>query len=312
MINESFAYPKKLCSVDWKFPNGVWTTQFYNEYRDLFIFYDEEINESNIKVFVNGIEKQVTSINDLSLNKENDYSIEHKNVYEYNETQGNVVVQVKNIEHINSITIYALNKYRCMIGNREYKTVLMPDGHIWLAENLDFVFDGLSINEQTLSSDSPQADYYDNNQTTYGIDGTKKCGLLYNFKAVEYMLSYGSNNNMFKGWHIPTLAEWNTLLSSVGISSELSPEFKACDGSIINNEHEVFPLNWNGNNATEFNVIPSGYRSLGSGYGFSGIGDSAYYWTCDKHKAIYFNPTYIEVANREPYEEFSVRLIKDY
>lgn len=313
MINESFAYPKKLCSVDWKFPNGIWTTKFYNEHRNLFIFYDgeKEINENNIKVFINGTLKQVTSIKDLSLNEENSYSIEHKNVYEYDKTQGNVVIQVQNIEHINSISIYSLDKNVCTIGGREYKTVLMPDGHVWLAENLDFKW-GLPIGENTVSSISPQADYYDRNESIYGIDKAKKCGLLYNFKAVEYMLEYGSNDNMFKGWHIPTQAEWNKLLNSVGMSSELSPEFKATDGSIIRDEHEVFPLDWNGNNATGFNVIPSGYRSTGSGYGFNGLGDSAYYWTCDSYVAVYFNPTYVEMQSRESYEEFSIRLIKDY
>ena len=67
-----------------------------------------------------------------------------------------------------------------VIGGREYKTVTIGD-QTWLAENLDFKFDGLAIGEHY--TDGPAAAYYDNDEATYGVNGNKY-GLLYNVDAV--------------------------------------------------------------------------------------------------------------------------------
>ena len=63
-----------------------------------------------------------------------------------------------------------------VIGGRRYNTIQMPDGKTWLAENLDFKFCTIGGND---IPSSPNAWYYNNDETTYGWNGYK-CGLLYN------------------------------------------------------------------------------------------------------------------------------------
>lgn len=97
-----------------------------------------------------------------------------------------------------------------VIGGKKYKTVQMPDGKIWLAENLDFKFCNIS------GSGSPttaNAWYYDNNETTYGWEG-KRYGLLYNWYAVK--LLNDNRSELCPEWHVPSTTEWDTLVDAVG------------------------------------------------------------------------------------------------
>lgn len=137
-----------------------------------------------------------------------------------------------------------------VIGGREYKTVLMPDGKEWLAENLDFKFCTVGTNS---SNSYASAWYYDNDENTYGWSGFKS-GLFYNWYAINVLNE--NSSELCPGWHIPSVAEWDALFTSIGGVSSSGTKMKATDDSISAN----YPSGWNGDNNYGFSVLPSGNR----------------------------------------------------
>ena len=150
-----------------------------------------------------------------------------------------------------------------IIGGRKYKTTVIGNQE-WLAENLDFKFCNVG---GTLGVSTPNAWYYNNDEASYGIDGTYKCGLLYNWFALKYLED--NKSALCPGWHVPTEVEWNTLISMVGSNSAY--KLKAKDDSVISG----FPSGWQGNDNYEFTVLPGGYI-----YGnFYHVGSQTAYFT---------------------------------
>lgn len=136
-----------------------------------------------------------------------------------------------------------------VIGGKKYKTVKMPDGKTWLAENLDFKFCNIG------GSDRPEvanAWYYNNDESTYGWNGYK-CGLLYNWYAVK--LLNDNRSDLCPGWHVPTSEEWDSLITACGGNSIAGKNLKGLDNSISSG----FPNDWNGTDDYGFNAIPTGY-----------------------------------------------------
>lgn len=86
----------------------------------------------------------------------------------------------------------------------------MPDGKVWMAENLDFAWSGLTVGGSGTSS-NPKANYYDNDEVTYGWNG-RKCGLLYNWYAAKHLED--NKSTLIPGWHVPTKAEWDALATA--------------------------------------------------------------------------------------------------
>ncbi len=144
------------------------------------------------------------------------------------------------------------------IGGRQYKTVTIGNQE-WLAENLDYKF---SYNGSTLpigrsgTPSTPAAWYYNNNEASYGIDGTYKCGLLYNWYAAKY-LDDNKATLLPSGWHVPTLSEWNTLITNVGGISVAGLNLKAAENTVTSNWPDS---QWGGNNTYGFNSLPAGRR----------------------------------------------------
>lgn len=153
---------------------------------------------------------------------------------------------------------------RVEIGGRSYKTIKMPDDKIWLAENLDFKFSGCNIGGSGTPS-TPNAWYYDNDEATYGIDGTRKCGLLYNWYAVK--LLNDNRATLCPGWHVPTNDEWTALANAVGGTSTAGTKLKAANVS--------WATSWGGTDDYGFEVLPAGYYYDS----FGDVGSNAYFWT---------------------------------
>ena len=160
-----------------------------------------------------------------------------------------------------------------VIGGRSYKTIVMPDGKEWLAENLDYKWTGLDIGPAGTPS-TQAAWYYNNDEATYGIDGTYKCGLLYNWYAVEY-LETNKSILLPDGWHVASKSEWENLASTIPVGATTAAlQLKSIDLSVS----PTFPNNWNGIDAYGFSEIPCGARYSD----FTDIGTYALIWTATK------------------------------
>ena len=82
------------------------------------------------------------------------------------------------------------------IGDKVYKTIKVGNS-IWMAENLDFKWEGLNIGSDKVFDSDQAACYINDDETTWGWNG-RKCGLMYNEKArIEI-------EDHIEGWHIPT------------------------------------------------------------------------------------------------------------
>ena len=168
----------------------------------------------------------------------------------------------------------APNKGTVVIGGRTYPTVKIGN-QWWLAENLDYKFkvNGSQIPIGVSGSPStPVAWYYNNDESTYGINGTYKCGLLYNWYAAKY-LDDNKATLLPNGWHVPSKSEWNTLATEVGGDSIAGTKLKALDDSVTSG----FPNGWNGTDNYGFSAIPSGnYCGI-----FREFGIGPNYWSTD-------------------------------
>ena len=191
-----------------------------------------------------------------------------------------------------------------VIGGKKYKTVKMPDGKTWLAENLDFKF--CNIGGSGVPS-TPNAWYYDNDETTYGWSGYK-CGLLYNWYAVKFLND--NRSELCPGWHVSTLKEWLDFVSFIG-NSESATKLKAIDGSVVSN----FPSGWNGTDNYGLGILPAGYRTNNSI--FEQIGTFTSLWTITLKSAT--EACRVDLASTpivgNYYADFkygySIRLVKD-
>ena len=204
-------------------------------------------------------------------------------------------------------------QHGAVIGDKTYPTVTMPDGNEWLAVNLDFAYTGLSIPTSGASLVStPQAMYYDYDESTYGWDGYK-CGLLYNWYAVDYMET--NKSTFFPGWHIPSRAEWNALFEAIG-TDVAGKKLKAIDGSAGTN----WPSDWRGTDDYQFAALPGGRFDLN---GFNRAQDYAWFWTTTEKET---EPEWAYYADLSRWSDgarvadysygymqyqYSVRLVKD-
>lgn len=187
------------------------------------------------------------------------------------------------------------------IGGRTYITVTI-NGVTWLAENLDFKFSGCKIGKSGYSSSEPRANYYNNNESTYGINGNKY-GLLYNWAAVKYL-----NDNratLIPGWHVPTTSEWDALATAVGGSDTAGTKLKSTTG-------------WssgNGDGSYGFEAFPAGCRYEGGSFG--NLGSWADFWTANAASSKYAYVRYFgsgtSMYSTDMYKtmSLSVRLVKD-
>ena len=175
------------------------------------------------------------------------------------------------------------------IDGNVYNTVQLG-GQCWMKENLRTTrfANGSAIALGTDHSATENLYYYPNNDE--GNVGTY--GLLYNWNAVmnggssSVVIPSGVQGVCPDGWHVPSNAEWNTLISYVGGRSQY-----LCGGESVNiakalannsgwNTGSVecaVGVNQAGNNATRFTGMPTG--GLVSS-GIANFGKYAMFWSC--------------------------------
>lgn len=149
-----------------------------------------------------------------------------------------------------------------VIGGRKYKTVTIGN-QTWLAENLDFKFNGLIVGESGVSDSEPRANYYNDDEATYGVNGNKY-GLIYNWTAVKYLEDH--KGELIPGWHVPHEDEFLVLASTVGGYGVSGAKLKSTSGWSANN----------GDGSTEFSAFPAGVKNSNT---FDSLGHRTDFWT---------------------------------
>jgi uncharacterized protein (TIGR02145 family) len=105
-------------------------------------------------------------------------------------------------------------EHSVVIGGKKYRTVTMPDGREWLAENLALMLDNFTSGEALGSATVPMADWYAFSREEY-----ENFGLFYNWPAVMYMDEH--RDELFPGWRVPSIDELETLVASVDTWTQL-------------------------------------------------------------------------------------------
>jgi uncharacterized protein (TIGR02145 family) len=172
---------------------------------------------------------------------------------------------------------------------RVYKTVKMPDGNTWMAENL---------NHKT-----------GNSWCYEGKDANcKKYGRLYDWNTAKTACPVG--------WHLPSREEWQMLVLAVDPNAQLSDNWD--DDNVAGTKLKA-KGGWNsGGNGSDdycFSALPGG-NYLGN-YSYD-AGDSGYWWTATEDRCVdacyrgmdYNNEYMYEYDGRKSYG-FSVRCLQD-
>lgn len=186
-----------------------------------------------------------------------------------------------------------------VIGGRTYRTVTIGT-QTWLAENLDFKFPGLVVGASGTSSSEPRGNYYDNDEITYGEQGSR-FGLLYNMAAVRYLQN--NRDVLIPGWHVPDENEWASLVSAVG-------------GSLTAGKMLKSKSLWSSGNGTDdygFSLLPAG----GSYTSFFGVYSRSILWTTTFANAGFYQSAYFDSTDSVNFygtnelNGSSIRLVKD-
>ena len=187
------------------------------------------------------------------------------------------------------------------IGGRDYPTTKIGN-QIWLAENLDLKWDGLTMKSPVEITEAAGW-YFDNDEITYGVNGNKY-GILYNWYALS-----GIESRIPTGWRVPTKEDWDSLILHIDRSTTaLKSTTKWLDGPT-------------GTDMYGFTAYPSGVHYNTTGYNdrFDYKGYTAIYWskTQDTSNVDF---AYAEINDAVPAPEtdirdkrrgFAVRLVMD-
>ena len=154
------------------------------------------------------------------------------------------------------------------------KTVKIGD-QIWMNNNLaiDDGGDGITINQET-------GEHY------YTWDAAKRV------------------SEKIKGWHLPTIAEWDFLAANAGGHEVCGTKLKATSG---------WDYDGNGTDNFGFSALPAGYYN-GS---FHALGSYANFWTATEYNSSYAYYRYFYTGeSMNSYDiyksnQYSVRLVKD-
>lgn len=168
----------------------------------------------------------------------------------------------------NKISVRLVKDMSVNIGGRDYKVVQIGN-QLWLAENLDWKFTGLSVrdsNNPLTNNSDVQAAYYNYDESTYGINGNKY-GLMYNWYAISYLDLHITELDVPEGWHVPTREDFTTLLTicDTDPGQKLKANINGTNG-------------WGstpGNNYYGFTALPCGQWDYSNGFYNANRGNSS-------------------------------------
>ena len=182
---------------------------------------------------------------------------------------------------------------------KTYNTIKIGN-QCWLNENLDV---GTRINgtQDAINNSTIEKYCYNDNPancTTYG-------GLYQWNEAMQYNTTIGAQGICPTDWHIPTLAEFQTLQTAVNNDGN---SLKAIGQGIDAGA---------GTNTSGFSALLAGYRELYDG-SFSYLGNYTYFWSSSVYDATYpsvlflnYNDSVFNLDYSTKDYGFSVRCVKD-
>ena len=182
-------------------------------------------------------------------------------------------------------TIGDTDSFRDSRDGQSYRTVLMPDGKTWMAQNLNFLRHAFG------------------ESWCYGNDDSncEKYGRLYDWEAA--MIACPS------GWHLPTRQEWNNLVETAGGSSIAGSRLKSQTGWV----------DYSGISSTDeygFSALPGGNRGT-DGY-FYYAGDFGFWWSATEggttdawYRLMYCYYDGVIESSSDKSFGFSVRCVED-
>jgi uncharacterized protein (TIGR02145 family) len=202
--------------------------------------------------------------------------------------------------------------------NKTYGTVTDIDGNVyktivigtqtWMAENLRVTHyqNGDAIPNVTEDSiwGSLETGAYCNYNNTEDLDTIATYGRLYNWYAVA-----DSRNLAPKGWHIPTISDWDRLIDYLGGDTIASNKLK-----------EVGDLHWadpfESTNSSGFTALPAGSRYLSRST--KDMGFYTEYWAMPSYNAtsapflyLFYYNSFIYRGINYKVNGYSVRCLKD-
>jgi uncharacterized protein (TIGR02145 family) len=219
----------------------------------------------------------------------------------------------------NTLTQYCYNgtlkDYIIITDSRDQKTYKAVEigTQVWMAENLNYNASG-SV-------------YYNNDENNYG-----KYGRFYNW-ATAMGINTSYNTSLYKtvanhkgicptGWHIPSDAEWNTLIAYVH-SDNGQATYTSGTSSVAGKYLKANSILWSNNTGTDdygFAALPGGYGSYSRKDGslsYSYVGSRGAWWGATNDVADYACGRQISgvaTVNASDYNKialFNIRCVKD-
>ena len=210
------------------------------------------------------------------------------------------------------------------IDGNTYNVVLIGE-QIWMAENLKVTHyaDGTNIGVGEITDDATWGNLGDNNTdkaycfyNNNASDEKDIYGALYTYAAATNGDNDGETQGVCPtGWHLPTDAEWTTLIDELGenAASKLAGNATLWENGVLESNENFGTSN--------FSALPSGrrYRSYWTfGPSFLRLGTRGVWWSASEHSS---NEAYVRFIQndyttviREYYEKswgYSVRCVKD-
>ena len=242
--------------------------------------------------------------NEILLNLENVSAIE-----QYKEDRGKTKYFIRQFRTSVSIEISAeeFEKFKAMVNIAEIKLACeLPPYDIPAPE---------SIPETTQKVFAPAEDFAPKtvkigdqiwmNKNLAIDDGGD--GITINKETGEHYYTWDATNRVaekIKGWHLPTIAEWDFLAANAGGREVCGNKLKATSG---------WEDDGNGTDDFGFSALPAGYYD-GS---FDYLGADAYFWTATESNSSYAYCRYFNTGasmysnDYNKYYQYSVRLVKD-
>jgi uncharacterized protein (TIGR02145 family) len=193
------------------------------------------------------------------------------------------------------------------IDGNVYNKVIIGS-QVWMKENL----------KATKLNDGTNIPLETNNAAWISLTDPAYC--WYNNDAASYKDTYGALYNWFTietsklcpiGWHVPSDAEWYTLIDSLGGENIAGGKLKE-----TGNAHWISP-NTGATDEYGFTALPSGNR-IGADGSFNNLGGYEIYWSSDEssytqaiNRVLVFDDTNFRIGYDNKTAGFSVRCIED-